>query len=176
MGNITAENIRRFREQRSWTQAHLAEAAALSERTVQRAEEGKPIGAESLQAIAGALDVSLDDLRRPPGQAEMEKIKSRYSVVRLQRIERGADVGRVFGGAHAMNFDCPGVDSEAGEDAAAELEQELKDLMDLWSDLEPLQRRGGHEGNSTTSRRPCGLGARGDRGKHSSPVPTPRWR
>src|SRR5438477_4609324 len=135
MDNITAENIRRHREQRSWTQAHLAEAAALSERTVQRAEEGKPIAAESLQAIAGAFDVSVEDLRKPPHQAEIEKIKTRYRVIRLQRIERGADLGRLLGGTHALNFDSPGVDTEAGEDAAAELEQELKNWTDAWSDL-----------------------------------------
>ncbi|MGE0632485.1 MAG: helix-turn-helix domain-containing protein, partial [Pseudobdellovibrionaceae bacterium] len=54
MGN----RIRRLREKKAWTQEHLAGAASVSVRTVQRAEEGT-LSAETLTAIAGALDVEV---------------------------------------------------------------------------------------------------------------------
>src|SRR5687768_17088262 len=57
----TGNRIRRLREQRAWTQEDLAAAAAVSVRTVQRAEEGT-LSAESLTAIAGALDVAVKDI------------------------------------------------------------------------------------------------------------------
>ena len=57
----TGHNIRQHRTRKAWTQEHLAAAAALSVRTVQRAEEGAT-SAETLKAIAGALDVSVEAL------------------------------------------------------------------------------------------------------------------
>ena len=53
--------IRRLREKKAWTQEHLAQAAELSLRTVQRAEEGQT-SAESLRAIASALDLMVEEL------------------------------------------------------------------------------------------------------------------
>ncbi|MBX2801251.1 MAG: helix-turn-helix domain-containing protein [Myxococcales bacterium] len=64
--NATAagRRIRRHRDRRAWTQAHLAQAAGVSLRTVQRAEEGR-LSAETLSAIAGALDVEVQQLMPP---------------------------------------------------------------------------------------------------------------
>lgn len=42
MNEVTAENIRRYRERRSWTQEQLAEAAQVNLRTIQRAEASQP--------------------------------------------------------------------------------------------------------------------------------------
>lgn len=55
--------IRRFREKRAWTQEHLAAAAGVSVRTVQRAEEGT-LSAETLSAIAGALDQPVESISK----------------------------------------------------------------------------------------------------------------
>lgn len=143
MENVIGPNIRRYREQRPWTQAHLAEAARISERTVQRAESGELMSAETLQAIAGALDVTVDDLRRLPNQDEIDKAKKlaeRYSVVRLARIERASELCRILDSTDAMNFEWVDPQSDAEDEAAAELEQHLKDMANIWSDLEPMQR------------------------------------
>jgi uncharacterized glyoxalase superfamily protein PhnB/DNA-binding XRE family transcriptional regulator len=56
--------IRELREKKAWTQEHLAGAARIAVRTVQRAEEGV-MSAETKAAIAGALDVSVDALSAP---------------------------------------------------------------------------------------------------------------
>jgi transcriptional regulator with XRE-family HTH domain len=64
----TGEKIRALRERKAWTQEHLAGAAGISSRTVQRAEEGV-MSAETRAAIAGALDVPVESLaraRKPP--------------------------------------------------------------------------------------------------------------
>lgn len=64
----TGSRIRSLRTRKAWTQEHLASAAQLSARTVQRAEEGV-MSAETRAAIAGALDVPVETLapaREPP--------------------------------------------------------------------------------------------------------------
>ena len=56
--------IRRLRDKRAWTQEHLAAAASVSVRTVQRAEEGT-LSAETMNAIASALGVGVEALSAP---------------------------------------------------------------------------------------------------------------
>lgn len=55
----TAQVIRQARIARGWTQAHLADAAMLSERTVQRCESGHVASSETLMALAAVLDITL---------------------------------------------------------------------------------------------------------------------
>ena len=52
-----AAKIRRWREERCWSQEHLAEAAGIGLRTVQRIENGDKASRESLMALAVAFDV-----------------------------------------------------------------------------------------------------------------------
>jgi len=59
--NPVGEKIRALRERKAWTQEHLAGAARISPRTVQRAEEGA-MSAETKTAIAGALNVEVESL------------------------------------------------------------------------------------------------------------------
>lgn len=54
--------VQKLRRQRSWTQAHLAEASNLSLRTVQRLERGDSCSRETLLAVAGAFNISVEDL------------------------------------------------------------------------------------------------------------------
>ena len=57
------KRVKRLRESRAWTQEHLADAAQISVRTVQRAEDGV-MSAETLKAIAGALDESVEAISK----------------------------------------------------------------------------------------------------------------
>ena len=59
---ISGETIKSLREARAWSQAHLAEAAGLSLRTVQRVEAEGTASAETRLALAGALGVAVDAL------------------------------------------------------------------------------------------------------------------
>jgi len=49
--------IRALREEKSWSQAHLAAASGLSERTIQRVESDGVASPETRLALAAALDV-----------------------------------------------------------------------------------------------------------------------
>ncbi|MEP3891640.1 MAG: helix-turn-helix transcriptional regulator [Hellea sp.] len=60
--NTDAKKIKRWREDRSWSQEHLAEAAGLSLRTVQRIENGDGASRESVMALAAAFDVDVISL------------------------------------------------------------------------------------------------------------------
>jgi transcriptional regulator with XRE-family HTH domain len=57
------KRIQERRKRREWTQEQLAEAAGLDTRTVQRVERDQTRNPETLQAIAGAFNVDLENLR-----------------------------------------------------------------------------------------------------------------
>jgi DNA-binding XRE family transcriptional regulator len=59
---MIGDTIKALREAKSWSQAHLADAAQLNIRTIQRIEAGKPSSQETLLSIAAALDVDVREL------------------------------------------------------------------------------------------------------------------
>ncbi|MBI1235929.1 MAG: helix-turn-helix domain-containing protein [Alphaproteobacteria bacterium] len=68
--------IKRWREERHWSQEHLAELAGVGIRTVQRIENGEQASRESLMAIAAAFNVEAIALCVDP-EAEAEEIVQR---------------------------------------------------------------------------------------------------
>lgn len=52
-----AAKIKRWREERHWSQEHLADSAGIGVRTVQRIEKGEPASRDSLMALAAAFNV-----------------------------------------------------------------------------------------------------------------------
>ena len=145
MENFIAGNVRRYREANTWTQEELAVAAGISERTVQRTERGEHSSLDTLKALAAAFDVDIEDLRKPPPlteqEKEAEKALSRYEVIRLERIARGADLSRIVGGVHLMSINCDGLDDDVKEDAVAEFRQILTDWADIWTGLDATAHR-----------------------------------
>ena len=63
---INGEAVRALREQKSWSQEHLANASGLSVRTVQRVEMENVASAETRLALAAALDVPVAVLMSAP--------------------------------------------------------------------------------------------------------------
>jgi transcriptional regulator with XRE-family HTH domain len=61
---VDSDLIRAERERRAWSQEHLAAAAGIGARTVQRVEATGAASYESLRAISAALEVPLARLRR----------------------------------------------------------------------------------------------------------------
>src|SRR5258708_25519522 len=59
---MLADRLKAMREAKSWSQGHLADAARLNIRTVQRIEAGDPASRETLLSLAAALDVSVSKL------------------------------------------------------------------------------------------------------------------
>lgn len=66
---MNAQHIRKLREARAWSQEHLADAAGLSLRTIQRVEAEGKASAETRLALAAALDVPVAELSAPEVQA-----------------------------------------------------------------------------------------------------------
>jgi transcriptional regulator with XRE-family HTH domain len=145
MSEQVAKNLRRLREMLGWTQEHLAEAAGLSARTVQRAERNGELSAETLQGLAAVFDISVADLQRAWLSDEevkeaIEEAAKRYKLIPLTRVERASD-RRPFMGAHAWQVDHIAGLSEEQEDEIAVLEELLRDYGDLWSDIGPTEQR-----------------------------------
>jgi transcriptional regulator with XRE-family HTH domain len=59
---INGQAVRSLREQKSWSQEHLASASGLSVRTIQRVEVESAGSAETRLALAAAFDVPVADL------------------------------------------------------------------------------------------------------------------
>lgn len=137
MDNMIGVNIRFHREQRAWTQEHLAAVSGIDVRTIQRAERGTKLSADSLQAVAAAFDLSVDELRKPP--KPIADAKARFKLIRLSRIERAADLRNLLP-TGACQFGYEGITDEVQEDAIAEFERDLNDAGNLWSDLDPVQK------------------------------------
>ena len=55
-------NIQTLRLERGWSQEHLAEVAGLSSRTIQRIENGRKAGLESLKCLAAVFEVDVSHL------------------------------------------------------------------------------------------------------------------
>ena len=66
-----AQLIRKLREDRAWSQEHLAAVAGLSARTIQRVEAESSASRETRMAIAAALGIELAQLNRVPGNEEI---------------------------------------------------------------------------------------------------------
>lgn len=58
--------IKRWREERLWSQDHLAEMAGVGTRTVQRIENGETASYESVMALAAAFNVEVVALTADP--------------------------------------------------------------------------------------------------------------
>jgi transcriptional regulator with XRE-family HTH domain len=63
--NMVGERVKVLRESRAWTQAHTAEAAELSLRTVQRLERTHAASAETVLGTAAAFGIDVATLSEP---------------------------------------------------------------------------------------------------------------
>lgn len=70
---MIGNRVKELRDRRGWTQIHLADAAEVSLRTVQRMEGRHSHSAETLIAIAAALDVDARNLTEPSLTASSEQ-------------------------------------------------------------------------------------------------------
>src|SRR5437870_3060277 len=92
MSDAIGKRIRELREKKSWTQATLAEASGLSDRTIRRIEEGKAQpSAETVLALAGAFNIDSSELtaltdEEPKPQAKTPLIIPRDGLELLNAI------------------------------------------------------------------------------------------
>ena len=158
---VIGANIRIVRESKGWSQEQLADVAGIAARTVQRAERAEGTSADTLQAMARAFEITVEQLTfdwvgalaaevgvergtlTPELLAEHERrkkaeIEAKYRLVPVKRIASADDIN--FGWGHAMHFGVVSGSDEA-RDVAAELESLLRDLLDIFGDLDPVDLR-----------------------------------
>ena len=73
--------IKAAREQRAWSQSHLAETCGLSLRTIQRIEKSGQASPESIKALASVLECSTNELMEPGSDnfpVAKQTFKNRY--------------------------------------------------------------------------------------------------
>lgn len=80
---LNPASVRNQRESRSWTQEHLANAAGVSLRTIQRMESDGSASAESRLSIAAALGVPVESLHMAP-EADVRLPKSEPSNITIE--------------------------------------------------------------------------------------------
>lgn len=84
---IDTEKLKRWREERFWSQEHLAELAGIALRTVQRIESGGTASRESITALAAAYNVDAAALTYAPeakeADAAQHKLQRSISGLRL---------------------------------------------------------------------------------------------
>ena len=59
---MLGDRVKEMRERKAWSQGHLADAAGLNIRTVQRIEGGEPSSKETMLSLAAALGVDVSEL------------------------------------------------------------------------------------------------------------------
>ncbi len=82
-----AAKIKRWREERQWSQEHLAELAGIGLRTLQRVEKGEGASRDTLMALAAAFDVDVSALCIDPeveaSTLASEKMSKGFRAARL---------------------------------------------------------------------------------------------
>jgi DNA-binding XRE family transcriptional regulator len=145
MNAVLAKNVKMIRNIKHWTQQHLADTAGILLRTVQRVEKGDGASLETLGALANAFDVSIDVLQTDMDVA-MEQLRQveedfrrRHDLVDVAPVTCSAHLDIVGGSdAYLMHCEC---EDDAVRDAFADLESNLKDMADIWDDVDPLHHR-----------------------------------
>lgn len=88
--------LRERRLKKAWTQEHLADAAGVGLRTVQRLESGHPARVETLLALAAALDVEAGSLVAPPSSTRAGLLRTTPMLV-LETIQAAVEEARTMG-------------------------------------------------------------------------------
>jgi transcriptional regulator with XRE-family HTH domain len=134
---INIELLNKLRKEKSWSQDELATICNLSLRTIQRIEKEGNASLESKKALASAFDIEASDfdLNENSSAVTDDKTENFYF-----RIEDGAKLSEVIGGAYAyrINHDTPKSEGEA--EVLANVAQSVKDWGEIWEDLETGER------------------------------------
>lgn len=82
-----AGKIKRWREERMWSQEHLADLAGIGLRTVQRIENGEQASRESVMALAAAFNVDVSvltlDVEAEAAKSAQKTVAEKTAALRL---------------------------------------------------------------------------------------------
>jgi len=143
-----AEFIKTKREMNRWSQVTLAEIARVTERTIQRVENGEPSSLDTRRALARAFGYEdLDVFDKPWLVPNIEKLKAYTAeldnttvVVPLTRIGDGRTLRTMFEGADSSATEEIGQISSVACEAFAAIVDYLRDYNDI-SDVYSMSQR-----------------------------------
>ena len=109
---VDAAKIKRWREERHWSQEHLAELAGVGLRTIQRIENGKKASQESALALAAAfgvdattLSVDINEEARKATEIKAEEAEARMRLYFYIHVASFVFVLTIFGFVAVMDGD-----------------------------------------------------------------------
>jgi transcriptional regulator with XRE-family HTH domain len=134
-----SEKIKRLRIERVWTQEDLADVAGIAYRTVQRIETTGKASMESIRALANAFGIDSSELLRPAAEGSTPITAANPSRL-LVRINSGADLFAIVGGAHFGSVENEDLKCETEVELVGGFLQEMNDWGEMWNELEPHER------------------------------------
>jgi transcriptional regulator with XRE-family HTH domain len=143
-----AKFVKALREENKWTQATFGEIARVTERTVQRIENGEPSSCDTRRALARAFQFEdLDVFEKPWPFPNVEKLKA-YSaeldkttaVVPLIRISDGRTLRTIVEGANGTATEELGEISLGARETFAAIVDYLRDYNDIRDEYSMSQR------------------------------------
>jgi transcriptional regulator with XRE-family HTH domain len=137
---VDPKKVVNLRTARAWTQERLAFVANVSLRTIQRLESGKEVSAETILAVAKALDVRPEDLRPNNRQTSADAVEHTPHGDFLPRILTGTELRNIIADAEMYAFDHDDPKTAEEAEMLGQFFQLLQDMGDLWSDLEMSDR------------------------------------
>jgi transcriptional regulator with XRE-family HTH domain len=134
-----AELIKFLREKNKWSQATLAEIARLTERTIQRVENGEPSSLDTRRALARAFGYEdLDVFDKPQPLLNVEKLESYEAelerttvVIPITRIGDARTLRVMVEGASSSATEEIGKISAGAREAFASIVDYLRDYNDI---------------------------------------------
>jgi len=119
---LNSRLIRKLREDRAWSQDHLAAAAGLSLRTVQRIEAEGNASPESRLSLAAALQVDAATLVAVVEPAAAERFAAASAAEPAARSRAGSIIGTLAGFIGAsVGVACAWIAASHGAHSSAEL-------------------------------------------------------
>lgn len=136
------------REQRGWSQETLAEFAGRSLRTIQRVEKGNPSDLDTRRSLAKAFEWSDIDIFNKPWplpnedkiKEEEQKLNETTTLVALETVSSGKLLRHKIEGSLAASFHEYTELPEAASAIFAELQDYMKDYMDICSDFSAVDK------------------------------------
>jgi transcriptional regulator with XRE-family HTH domain len=130
-----SELVKAFREAAGWKQITLAHEARITERTVQRIENGEPVSDETRRQVAKAFKLPEDFFIKPchvpsaeEAEAAFREAAEKFAVVDARHLEAAGDFEEILSVGHAFLIDGTQLPDETQEAVAA-----FKDLFHDWT-------------------------------------------
>jgi transcriptional regulator with XRE-family HTH domain len=143
-----AEFVKGLRQNNKWTQTTLAELSGLTERTIQRVENGEPSSLDTRRALAKAFEFKdLDFFENPLPLPNVEKLKADIAemkkttiLIPIIKIDSGRVLRTMIEGTESYAVEEIGEHSQAARESFMAIVDCLSDYNDIRECFSMTQR------------------------------------